>query len=138
MLSSRLFCVSLGGCFDPQLAWPAWMQHKLFTVASISTVNLEIGGVGCVSNAWTVGLLLPLVGTVLIAGAAGCAALYHVANHGSGDNVQSKLAATLQHFRKYPLTIRRWLWNVSSCKLTLAFLAFIYVAAVQTALDVFK
>ena len=119
------------------------MQHKLFPVAAVTTLTLDIGGIGCVASptvAWVVGLALPIVILVAIAAVYLIALLVAKAEVSSvSSRLQPPLAAAKAHFAGYTrLHVRRWVLSVSTSKLALAFLSTVYVFAVRTSLDVFN
>ena len=125
-----------------QLAWPTWIKAKLFPAASLATLNLDFGGLGCFGSSgvtWVFSLALPLIVVVAIGvvyGAVWVSSL--IRRMGTSGRMYAVLLDVLDRFRKYPLRIESWVWSASSSKLVLAFLSMIYVFAVRTSLDVFK
>ena len=128
-----------------QLAWPVWIEHTLFPLASAATVNLDIAGLNCIFvtagwwGRWMFALAIPPMVTAAVLSMTAAAWMYtHLRQRYIGVQPPPLLAGVLQRLERYPLRVQRWLWSASSTDIVLGFLGVIYVFAVRTALDVFK
>ena len=110
----------------------------MFPVASLATLNLNVGGLPCALPVPTTAasLALPvIVGALLLA----CSSLAFVASGVHGALLERSrlpaLVAVLDKLKQFPLRVRVWSWGLSAFNLLLAHLAVAYVLVVRAALE---